>query len=556
MKTQKIISLLLVITIIAVLASSTIYVSAEENEVLYLETGEGNIDSGDPILYYENETSIVYDNLPSSVDLSNSQYFPCIRTQGEVGSCAAWATTYYQFGYQVAKMNGWNAKNDPSKQFSPKYTYNYVNDGSNDGSSMKDNAEILKCQGAVRFSELTPSEYATSAELTEWCTNTNYQKEALTNRVSEFNYQSFANYTNTQTPISSTNSDYLNKMKHLLSTDHVLSFSTTIGRLEPKTINGITFNGSKYWNYGLLDNDEICCVGVNVYETYSYTHAMTIVGYDDTIWYDYNNNGNVEDFELGAFKVANSWGTKYCNNGFVWVMYDALNRQSNYSVMNVSGRQPVIRFYQFNYIEVENCEVELYAEVSLEQYRRSDIQLKLGINSVMSSNTASFTEDTLFNCQGGDCMLGGLGSNISTATFVFDFGTLIDGPRNRKSYFVITKDCVANQDTNINSVVIKDRIDEVITDSNIVSLSHNQTDNRKYRIGLLGDVDNDCYVDIFDATNIQRYLASLTELTADDEKVADVDNDNYISVIDSTYIQRYLAGIDDHLPGGIYKNLD
>ena len=28
---------------------------------------------------------------------------------------------------------------------------------------------------------------------------------------------------------------------------------------------------------------------------------------------------------MGAFKVANSWDTDYCNGGFVWVAYDALN---------------------------------------------------------------------------------------------------------------------------------------------------------------------------------------------------------------------------------------
>lgn len=45
--------------------------------------------------------------LPSSVDLSASDCFPCVRDQGELNSCVGWATTYYQFGYQVAAMNGW-----------------------------------------------------------------------------------------------------------------------------------------------------------------------------------------------------------------------------------------------------------------------------------------------------------------------------------------------------------------------------------------------------------------------------------------------------------------
>ena len=35
---------------------------------------------------------------------------------------------------------------------------------------------------------------------------------------------------------------------------------------------------------------------------------MTIVGYDDDIWYDINEDGKVQEGEKGAFKVANSWG--------------------------------------------------------------------------------------------------------------------------------------------------------------------------------------------------------------------------------------------------------
>lgn len=32
---------------------------------------------------------------------------------------------------------------------------------------------------------------------------------------------------------------------------------------------------------------------------------------------------------MGAFKVCNSWGTDYCNNGYVWLSYDAINKVSS-----------------------------------------------------------------------------------------------------------------------------------------------------------------------------------------------------------------------------------
>jgi hypothetical protein len=61
---------------------------------------------------------------------------------------------------------------------------------------------------------------------------------------------------------------------------------------------------------------------------YSGSHRITIVGYNDDIWVDINENGCVEKAEKGAFKIANSWGTNSDNAGFVWMSYDALNRVS------------------------------------------------------------------------------------------------------------------------------------------------------------------------------------------------------------------------------------
>ena len=66
------------------------------------------------------------------------------------------ATTYYQFGYQVAAMNSWNAKEDATKQFSPKWTYNLENNGNNRGISFSEAYYVLSNHGAVLYSEFTP----------------------------------------------------------------------------------------------------------------------------------------------------------------------------------------------------------------------------------------------------------------------------------------------------------------------------------------------------------------------------------------------------------------
>ena len=63
--------------------------------------------------------------------------------------------------------------------------------------------------------------------------------------------------------------------------------------------------------------------------------AMTIVGYDENVLCDSNDDGiynitedingdgdvNLKDREVGAFKVVNSFGTGFGNEGFIWVPY-------------------------------------------------------------------------------------------------------------------------------------------------------------------------------------------------------------------------------------------
>jgi C1A family cysteine protease len=57
-------------------------------------------------------------------------------------------------------------------------------------------------------------------------------------------------------------------------------------------------------------------------------HCLTIVGYNDSIWIDINDNNVVDAGELGAFKIANSWGTNWGNKGYMWFAYDALKQYS------------------------------------------------------------------------------------------------------------------------------------------------------------------------------------------------------------------------------------
>ncbi len=60
----------------------------------------------------------------------------------------------------------------------------------------------------------------------------------------------------------------------------------------------------------------------------------------------------------------------------------------------------------------------------------------------------------------------------------------------------------------------------------------------------MGDVNLDGSVNVADATEIQKHLASLVVLTDKQIALADIDGDGYVSILDATKIQRISAGLD------------
>lgn len=482
--------------------------------------------------------------LPSSVDLSLSESFPSVGNQGSVGSCTAWASTYYQFGYQVASMNSWDAKNDPTKQFSPKWTYNLCNNGINKGSLYSTIYSVLANQGAVRYSEFAPSGVATRAEYGTWYLDTEGMKRALQYRISDYEHLCFADV-EASTPITNSKSACLNVMKSLLNSGNVLTFQTDFGEWDYMKLSS-QYNSA-------LNGQYVCIKHYDPDDKWS-GHAMAIVGYDDNISYDLNEDGIIQNYEKGAFKIVNSWGEQYGNDGYMWVMYDALNRVSNATNQNVPNREPIFDDYAYNIITVEEYPLDLVAEVTISQSCRNQIKLKLG-QSETDITTPQYTQNTLFNYSGGAYNYSGLSTTPMEATFAFDYGNLCNSEITRKNYYISINDLYSGNSTHIKNIKLIDNTGKTVTNDNVNDIFDRGTKLYSYRIGMVGDVNNDGYIDSRDITDLQSYLSGNIDFTSDDMLVADVNGDGEISVNDVLDIQHYVAGFTDSFANGHFVKL-
>lgn len=345
-------------------------------------------------------------NLPSSVDLSADIYFPPIGNQLPYGSCTSWATVYYQYTYEVAKANGWNAKTNAQYRFSPEYVYALINSGLNaegeeKGSGWDQNYAVLTEIGAVRFNEFTNTNKPFG-----WYSGSNQEqfvqalRQALQMRVSNVYTRSFVN---------SSNEVDLDQLKAILNQGHCITFSvyTPADSFQFETTNNNQW-AAVYAKYPQVEEGKSPTA-----------HAMTIVGYDDSITYTLPSGQQM----VGAFKVADSLGANYQNRnqGFIWIMYDAFYDQTQCPGVELEDKIHIYTGNSWRYIEVSEYDLDLTVEVTVEQLKRNDITIKL--YSADTPDGAKNYKETFVDQIGHERAFNG--STTATVpqeyTFVFDY---------------------------------------------------------------------------------------------------------------------------------------
>ena len=300
------------------------------------------------------------DGLPDKVDNSTSKYFPPIKSQGSQGSCVAWSQAYYQFTYEMNKSL--DRESSEENLFSPTFTYNMSNYGEDVGCFPNNTYSNMQKIGVAPLS-LVPF---TMEEHRNWYPQEEIWLEAAKYRVDEVRV--LPNFrTGSGKQVTYPDDPDINEIKTHLSNGHILSFGAYINRWK---LTKIKENSACPENDAYIGEEVVKSTSPDIGNGYG--HRMTIVGYNDNIWVDVNGNNAVDSGEMGAFKIANSWGTWWKNGGYIWMAYDNINMETavsgglSYRVM--SGMIDVTKISVLPY----NSDTDMYIRYTLNSSDRQN----------------------------------------------------------------------------------------------------------------------------------------------------------------------------------------
>jgi C1A family cysteine protease len=363
-------------------------------------------------------------DLPTGVDNSTLKFFPPIRNQGALGSCAQFAAVYYTLTHMTAMARDWDAKNGGDQvRFSPKWTYNMLNGGNDQGSWHYDAYLIAQQHGAATWAE-----FPYDTDYRSWCLNPAVWRNAINVRADQA-----GRVTALRTDAG------LTQLKSLLVNGYVLNFATFVGSWkwlnagnDPATSADNTLAGKS--------------VAYKVSGT-SGSHTMTVVGYNDDIWVDINNDGLVTANEKGALRIANSWGTTWKEAGFTWLSYDALCQ------VNPSYPYEGAFWYdEATWVTARpSYTPRLIAEFTVKQGNRSQMQVLLGVSGQHATAPAlTWNSEYTLSFAGGPWAFDGTTTAVE-GTFCFDLSDLAAGQTGEVFCYLGIRDCLAGQVTTLTS---------------------------------------------------------------------------------------------------------
>jgi len=352
----------------------------------------------------QNVLEVLPEFVDNITDSRTMNYFPPIVNQiGE--SCAAYSSTYYMMTYMTAFARGYNTRTDSSKIFSPRFTYNLCNRGRNVAVGITTGFSIALKHGCPSIVDFPLSG---SNQHTAWPTTETVWRNALNSKMKESGI-GFIGDPSMETPVNDNQDANLQSIKTYLANGYVLTFGTYFRSWKWKNQHG---------------TNTPVCIAVDGIDG---RHAMTIVGYDDNIWVDINDDGEVDSGELGAFKIVNSHGSTWNGEGWAWFAYDALNE-----ISSVPGAPTYTNRGQgwwgnaFYWITAyESYSPILTAKFTINTNQRNEVAIELGQSTTTTTTPVYTWTPYAFRYDGGAFSVDGT-TNASNATIVLDYTDIIN----------------------------------------------------------------------------------------------------------------------------------
>ena len=226
--------------------------------------------------------------LPNGVDNSKKSWFRGIFSQTD-DCCGQAAGVGYAFTYEVNRMR-LQAANDETRQYPTHFTYNFLNENDTSRGSWPHNGwDVIKQMGVPSVADYGGmcKNLSRPDRINVWETGYNHYYHALSNKVA-LSYEK-------ETILGSMQID---KIKHWLN-DHCNGESS----------GGLAVFCADVFDYTSdtlpIESDSAGQWVVTGWGN-SGLHAMTIVGYDDNIMYDFDgdgrfsNQGNISNWERGG----------------------------------------------------------------------------------------------------------------------------------------------------------------------------------------------------------------------------------------------------------------
>lgn len=387
------------------------------NDVQTYDTSPNNTSSVIPLLKKVDNTT----------DELTAKYFPKAGNQGSQGSCGAFSSTYYQMTYMNALAKNYNVRDNDNYILSPRFTYNIgrSTDSISNGIWPFTAYEIAMKHGCPFNCDFEYTPYPSSpTDYLAWPTEGEIWRSALYNKAKECG-RGYVGNAGELTPVENETDESLNLIKTYLANGYVLNIVTD--KSHWKTVN-------------VPDKGKVC---IEVRGKTTSTHAMTVVGYDDELYYDINNNGVEDPGEFGAFKIINSWGESEYET---WFMYDALNTVSAVTgIPDETGLRQSgwVNNREFTWVTMySEYTPKLTAEFKVRTNDRSNIYAYLGVGIINSTTPSKTTTFKILNGNGNSYSIDGTKNN-NEATIVLDYTDLIndnnlDADDSIKRWFIST----------------------------------------------------------------------------------------------------------------------